>query len=56
MTKDDVDFDVWFDEVELQLLDDDIQFHDKDSVYDDYMNGMSVEDVVDNIIKEYSDW
>lgn len=53
MTKDDINFEEWFDLLQLNLSDYGIRFEDSDSVRSDYNDGKSLQDVVDDISSEY---
>lgn len=53
MTKDDVNFDDWFDLLTMSLSDQGINFNDAESVRDDYNNGKNLFDVIDEILAEY---
>lgn len=54
MTRDDFDFDTWFDTLTLLVFDGaGVEFQDQDSVRDDYETGRNVHDVADEIIAEY---
>jgi hypothetical protein len=56
MTKHEFTFDVWFDNLELQVLDlTNIPFRDEDSVRADYDAGRSFYDVAADIAAEYAD-
>lgn len=56
MTKDDFDFDTWFDTLKINVLDRaGVEFQDEDSVREDYNNGRDVYDVIDDIVAEYED-
>ena len=55
MTKNDCNFDEWFDLLQLNLSGAGIKFQDADSVRSDYENGRSMFDVVDDIKAEYAD-
>jgi hypothetical protein len=55
MTKDDFDFDTWYDNVVSMVLDaTGIQFRDPSSVRSDYEDGKNCADVAQSIIAEYS--
>jgi hypothetical protein len=54
MDKKDTDFDTWFDCLVMQLLDENINFRDRDSVREDYDKGKNMYDVLDEIKAEYS--
>lgn len=53
MNRNDIDFESWFDMIQLMLADDGINFRDADSVRDDYDNGKDLYDVADEIKAEY---
>lgn len=56
MTKNDFDFDAWFDGLAMMVLDRvGVAFRDQDSVRDDYENGRNLADVADEIAAEYGD-
>ncbi len=57
MTKDDFDFDTWFDTLKIHVFDRaGVEFQDEDSVREDYNNGRDVYDVIDDIVAaEYED-
>ena len=54
MTKNDTDFNGWFDQLRDNLADQGISFNDPDSVRDDYDDGKCLFDVMDGIIDERS--
>ena len=54
MTKQDFDFETWFDTLNIHVLDRaGVEFDDEDSVREDYDNGRDVYDVIDDIVAEY---
>lgn len=54
MTKQDFDFETWFDTLKIHVLDRaGVEFDDEDSVREDYDNGRDVYDVIDDIVAEY---
>lgn len=54
MQKKDVDFDTWFDTLNITVLERaGVDFKDEDSVRDDYDSGRNVFDVIDEIVAEY---
>lgn len=54
MTKNDADFDTWFDTVQMTVLDKSgFDLQDRDSVQDDYEGGRDAFDVADEIAAEY---
>jgi hypothetical protein len=53
MTKNDVDFETWFELLKENLNDRGVVFQDADSVREDYDNGRDMFDVVDEIDAEY---
>lgn len=56
MTNEDFDFEVWFSNVSCIVLDKSgVEFHDTDSVRDDYDSGRSAFDVADEIAAEYNE-
>ena len=56
MTKDEVDFDTWFDTLCIHVLDrSGVEFTDDDSVRADYESGRDVYDVIDEIVAEYGE-
>src|SRR5690606_1898140 len=56
MQKKDVDFDTWFDTLNITVLERaGVDFKDEDSVRDDYDSGRNVFDVIDEIVAEYGD-
>lgn len=56
MTKDDFDFDTWFDNLSSFVLDlTGIEFSDRDSVREDYEQGRNLADVAGEIADEYND-
>lgn len=56
MTKQDFDFDTWFDSLAAFVLDKcGIEFRDRDSVREDYDKGRNCADVADEIADEYAD-
>lgn len=56
MTKENTDFDSWFDILSLQVLDrTGVDFKDRDSVRGDYDEGRDVHDVIDEIAFEYGE-
>lgn len=55
MTKEDFDFDTWFDVLKINVLEQaGVEFRDADSVRCDYDRGDDVYDVIDDIVREYS--
>lgn len=52
MTKNEVDFDTWFNILQIQLDDRGVAFYDGDAVRDDFEQGKDVHDVVDEIAEE----
>lgn len=56
MTKSEFDFETWFDSVKMMVLDKcGVEFHDEESVRDDYEAGKNCADVADEIAAEYGD-
>lgn len=56
MTKQDFDFETWFDVLQTNVLDrTGVNFRDRDSVREDYDQGVCVYDVIDNICAEYGE-
>ncbi len=56
MFVDDSDYDTWFDEVMTKLsMDHDIEFADYDACKMDFEEGKSVDEVVQEIVDEYSE-
>lgn len=56
MTKDQADFESWFDILATTILDETgVTFRDRDSVRDEYEDGHDVFDVADDIIAEYEE-
>lgn len=54
MTKNEIEFDDWFDNVALHVLDrTGFEFRDADSVRGDYEAGRDAYDVIDEIVAEY---
>ncbi len=53
MDKNDVSFDDWFDLLVMRLSDQGINFSDPEAVRDDYDNGKSLFDVINEIMDEY---
>lgn len=53
MTKQDVDFDTYFETLQNHLADEGISFNDEDLIRQDYEGGRSVFDVIDEIKAEY---
>lgn len=53
MTNKDTDFETWFSCLQVNLLDDGIDFHDDNSVRPDYDGGKDMYDVKDEIVAEY---
>jgi len=54
MTKNEFDFDTWFDSLAMMVLDQaGVEFHDQESVRQDYENGRNLADVADEIAAEY---
>ena len=54
MTKQDVEFDTWFEQLCEILADEGVSFSDADAVEMDYEDGKSVFDVAQEIKDEYS--
>ena len=54
MTRNDTDFERWFDMLQTALSDDGINFRDADSVREDYDGGKDLYDVADEIKAEYN--
>ena len=55
MTKNDFDFETWFDSLSAMVLDGcGVDFRDEESVRDDYDEGRNCADVADEIIAEYN--
>ena len=55
MTKNEFDFETWFDSLAAMVLDDcGVDFCDQESVRGDYEAGKNCADVADEIIAEYS--
>ena len=56
MTKNEFDFDCWFDSLSAMVLDKcGVDFRDEDAVRDDYEAGRNCADVADEIADEYAD-
>ena len=56
MTKQDFDFETWFDVLQTNVLDrTGANFRDRDSVREDYDQGACVYDVIDEICAEYGE-
>ena len=56
MTKQDFDFETWFDVLQTNVLDrTGVNFRDRDSVREDYDQGVCVYDVIDDICAEYGE-
>lgn len=56
MTKDDFDFETWFDSLAVMVLDKTgVELRDPDSVRQDYETGRNLADVADEIAAEYGD-
>lgn len=56
MTKEDFDFETWFDSLAAMVLDKTgVEFRDEESVREDYENGRNLADVADEIAAEYGD-
>ena len=56
MTKNEFDFETWFDNLSMMVLDlAGIKFDDKDAVKEDYEQGRNLADVADEIAAEYRD-
>ncbi len=56
MIKGEFDFDTWFDNLALMVLDKcGVEFKDKNSVLADYESGKNCADVADEIAAEYGD-
>lgn len=56
MTKDQFDFETWFDTLQAAVADRcGVDFKDRDSVRDDYDSGRDVFDVIDKIVDEYGE-
>jgi hypothetical protein len=56
MTNEDFDFETWFDNLAIMVLDmTGIEFRDMDSVEEDYNAGKSVADVAREIADEYGE-
>ena len=53
MTKNEIDFESWFDALCCTLLDRDIDFKDADSVREDFTQGKDLFEVADEIALEY---
>lgn len=55
MTKNEVDFESWFDTLRLDVGErTGVNFTDQDSVRDDYEQGRDVHEVADEIVDEYN--
>lgn len=55
MTKDEFDFETWFDSLAMMVLDKaGVDFRDQESVLQDYEGGRNLADVADEIAAEYS--
>ncbi len=56
MTKNEFDFETWFDSLAMMVLDiSGVDFKDQDSVKEDYERGRNLADVADEIAAEYRD-
>lgn len=56
MTKDEFDFETWFDSLSMMVLDrTGVEFRDEDSVRADYEAGRNLADIADEIAAEYGD-
>ena len=56
MTKQDFDFETWFDVLQTNVLDrTGVNFRDRDSVREDYDQGAVVYDMIDEICAEYGE-
>ena len=56
MTKNEFDFETWFDSLSMMVLDaTGVEFRDMESVRDDYEKGRNLADVADEIAAEYGD-
>lgn len=56
MTKQDLDFEVWFGVLQANVrYRTGVNFRDRDSVREDYDQGVSVYDVIDDICAEYGE-
>lgn len=56
MTKNDVDFDTYFSNIQMHVLDRvGVDFQDEDSVREDYEAGRDLFDVIDEICAEYGE-
>ncbi len=56
MVKGEFDFETWFDSLAMMVLDKcGVEFHDEESVRDDYEAGKNCADVADEIAAEYDD-
>lgn len=56
MTKNEFDFETWFDNLSMMVLDaTGIEFRDEESVRDDYEKGRNLADVANEIAAEYAD-
>ena len=53
-TKTDFDFDTWFENLQIHLLDQGIDFADMESVRQDYEDGKDFHDVYDEIVLDRS--
>lgn len=54
MTKNEFDFDTWFDSLAMMVLDETgVEFRDEESVRDDYEKGRNLADVAREIADEY---
>ena len=56
MTKNEFDFETWFDSLSMMVLDaTGVEFRGMESVRDDYEKGRNLADVADEIAAEYGD-
>ena len=56
MTKSEFDFDTWFDNLAMMVLDKaGVEFRDQESVREDYEAGKNLADVADEIAAEYGE-
>ena len=56
MTKNEFDFETWFDQLAMHVLDrTGVEFRDEESVREDYEKGRDMFDVVDEIAAEYGE-
>lgn len=53
MTRNDLDFETWFDLLRDMLAEDGIHFRDADAAREDYDDGKDLYDVIDEIRAEY---